>query len=251
MLIRRDALTAALAATGTDVSHYCLNSVQCEPGAVPRVVATDGHVLLVVTDAHGYPDRDFPIIPGAPFHGDPLMPVVVPSEILRALIATMPKNTAFPLLKAVQISRNGSEADTSFTVAATDLQAPRVATINTQDQPSFPTYAHILPAADRPSVSVSLSVEVLERVIKAAKAIAGSTKRARAQTIRFSLPTGKRDRTTMKVPGTPAVDATATTLAIAAVEPSETLGDVIAAVQIEITGADGITIAGVAMPCHT
>jgi hypothetical protein len=248
MIIRREALTAALAATTDDDTRYYLSGVQVVPGATPRAVATNGHVLLVVDDEHPHKDEDYPIIVGAPWHGDPPAPLVIPSDIVRAMIATTPKKTTIPILRAIQVSRNGSEQ--SVTVAATDLQAPRVATLDTTaDDRKFPSYHRVLPAADRPSVSVCLAVDVLETLIKAAKAISQTGKNVHTPTIRFSLPTGKQHRDVVTIPGTPAVDATETTPAIAAVEPREAVGDVTGCVGIMITNpGDGFSIIGAAMP---
>jgi hypothetical protein len=208
MIIRREALTAALAATTADDTRYFLHAMRLEPAA-HRVTATNGHVLIVATDRAPLPDADFPIVPGAEFHADP-DPVCLSADVAKSLIAAMPKKARFPILGCVQVSKNGSP--NTYTVAATDLQAPRVATVDTTDAGQFPNTDRIWPAIDRPEVQVCFAVDVLETIIKAAKAVSGKKKAL----ITFGVPTE-----------TP---------------------HVVQAVKLTIAG-ESIDVSGLAMPC--
>jgi hypothetical protein len=183
MIIRRETLNAVLPATTSEDTRYHLNHVQFEP-ATNRVIATDGHVLLIATDRSPMADEDFPAVPGAEFHGNP-EPLAVSADILRAMLGTMPKKTPLPILQTCQLSRNGS--DTTATLAATDLTAPRVATIEREDG-RFPQYDRVIPSADRESVNVSLAVDVIEALIKSAKAICGTGKHTKKAIITFNVP---------------------------------------------------------------
>jgi hypothetical protein len=212
MIIRRETLAAALAATTADNSRYFLHAVQAEP-ALHRVVATDGFILLIATDRSPMQDEDFPQVPGAPFHGNPEGRIVLDAEICRGMIATMPKKTPIPILKTAQLSVNGSES--TVTLAATDLQAPRVATIDTTAAGQFPAYERVMPKADREGVKLCMGLPVLESLIKAAKAVG-------VQTITFDVPTGPKDTTDGAV--------------------SSPLG-------VTMNGAD-VTVTGCAMPCR-
>lgn len=206
MIIRRETLQAALAATTADNTRYFLNAVQAEP-ATHRVVATNGHILLIATDNHPMDDADFPVIAGAEFHGSPEGRIVLDADICKGMIATMPKKTPIPILKAAQLSVNGSPS--TVTLAATDLQAPRVATINTADTRQFPAYERVMPTGD--SLPMCLAIDVLEQLIKAAKAVG-------SKHITFDVPT-KYDKGVMTAVGVTML-------------------------------ADDVTVTGCAMPCR-
>ncbi len=178
MIIRRETLNAVLPATASDDSRYFLQGAQFEP-ASNRVIATNGHILLMAPDREPFPDDDFPAVPGAAFHGDPA-PIVVPADVIKTMIATMPKRSTLPILHACQLSQNGSE--NTATITASDLTAPRTATINREDR-QFPAYDHVIPKLDRPSINVCLAVDVLEALCKSAKAVCGKGK----PTITFNL----------------------------------------------------------------
>lgn len=206
MIIRRETLQAALAATTPDDTRYYLNCVQADP-AQNRVVATNGHILIIATDRWPMADADFPAVAGAEFHGSPEGPVCLDADVCRSMIATMPKKHSIDILKAAQLSVNGSP--TTLTFAATDLKAPRVATIDTKDAGQFPAIDRIMPKADRPELALCLAVDVLESLLKATKAIG-------ARTITFGIPTEKTE--------------------------------VLTSVGVTMKGAD-VTVTGLAMPC--
>lgn len=234
MIIRRESLNAVLPATASDDSRYFLQSIQCEP-ELNRVVSTNGHVLLIATDRDPMKDEDFPTIAGAEFHGNPAKPVLVPADVARSMIATMPKRSSIPILGCAQLSMNGTE--TTATIAATDLLAPRVATIR-DDNGKFPSYDRVIPKADRAEVQVTLSIEVLETLIKACKAVSGTGKNAKATpAITFSVPIGRSDIAIEYDPKT------------GDKMPHGKPGAVSAAVGISIKGID-VNVTGVAMPCR-
>jgi hypothetical protein len=218
MIIRKESIAAVLQATTADDGRYFLRAVQFEP-ANHRVVATNGHVMLLAQDNAPHADADFPIIPGAAFHGDPTAPVLIETETLKGMLAVMPKRATLPILHTVQLSQNGSP--TTATLAATDLQAPRVATIESSGQ-TFPAYGKIMDrcesiASANGSVSITLAVDVLETLIKAAKA-AYTTKRKAM--IRFDIPANDKKEKAVNE-----------------------------AIYVTIKG-DDITVTGAAMPCR-
>ncbi len=217
MIIRKETFAAALAATTTDDTRYYLRAVQVEP-ATNRVVSTNGHVLLIATDTNPIADTDFPLVPGAEYHGEPAT-MCVDGDIVRSMIAAMPKKSRLPVLSCAQFSRNGSES--TATLAVTDLQAPRIATIDSQaDSQRFPAYDKVMePLANRAGVKVTLAVDVLETLIKAAKAAAGKSKAL----ITFDVPTGS--------------------------DHLDKSNNVTHAIGVTMTGAD-ITVTGCAMPCR-
>jgi DNA polymerase III sliding clamp (beta) subunit (PCNA family) len=221
MIIRREALQAALAATTDTDKRYDLHAVQVDPSK-HAVIATDGHVLLIATDKSPQDDADFPLVPGAEFHGTPVAPVIVPADTVRAMIGTMPKRSTIPILGCCQLSTSGSES--TATLTATDLSAPRIATLNREDAGQFPSYERVMPATDRPSIRLVLAVDVLEAIIKAAKAVSATGARAKSPMIHFDVPTGAKDR------------------------QKDGAQEVISPVTITVNGVD-VNVTGCAMPC--
>lgn len=214
MIIRREALASALAATTPDDSRYFLNAVQIRQNG--DVIATDGHIALIVHDTAPMAAADFPIVPGADFHGEPSKAVIVPFETCKRLIAATQKGKrALPILTGVQVGRNGAEGVT--VLAATDLSVPAVAILQPDPHAlTFPDIDRVVPAVDPARIRVSLSVSVLESLIKAAKAIGEGN---RTQTITLQLPAADK------------------TNAIAG------------AMRVEMKGAD-LTVTGAVMPCR-
>lgn len=229
MIIRREALSAVLPAVTSDDTRYGLSRVRIEPSG--RVVATNGHVLLMADQTHAFPDEDFPFVPGAPFHGTPETAIHVDANTIKALIAATAKKATIPILQAIQVSRNGS--DKTVTLSATDLSAPRVATVRTDEEIRYPEYARVIPAdsPERPTVKVSLSVEVLETLIKAAKAVQTDK---RTKIVELEIPIGRKDRS-----------------APCQATGSNRPGEVISAVKVRIPGkGSDVDVHGVAMPCR-
>ena len=233
MIIKRAALQAALQATTPDDTRYFMTGVQAEP-AKHRLAAIDGHILLIVTDRFPEQDADFPTTNGAIFKGDPATPIVIPLDAIKAMIGTMPKKPTIPILGCAQLSAGETEA--TATITATDLTAPRTATITRDEQGKFPNYEGLMPKADREVVRVCLAAEVLERLCKAAKLIGNGRSNP---TITFDVPIGKGDR-----------EKGERTLDPATGQPREGApGAVVAPVGITITG-DTLEITGLAMPCR-
>lgn len=180
MIIKRETLQAVLPAATSDDTRYTLAVVQVQPDG--RAVATDGHILLIAQDKYPQKDEDFPAITGAPYTSDPAEPVLIPLSMAQRLIGAMPKKSPIPILKAAQLSTNG---DGGCVISATDLEVPCVVHVP-KPEGSFPQWQRVLPRADRPALSVSLSIEVLEHLIKAAKAVQDKGKLG---TITLQIPT--------------------------------------------------------------
>lgn len=224
MMIRREALNAALAATTADDTRYYLHAVQVVPDQ-HAVVATNGHILLIAKDTAPQLNEDYPLVPGAPFNSSPTVPVLIAADTVRSIIAAMPKKSLLPILGCAQLSTNGTPQ--TFTLSATNLSAPCVATIDTSANgaggtSNFPNYERVMPKADRQSINVCMAVDVLEDLIKAAKAIKASAKNGGAPKITFNVPTGKADTQD---------------------------GAVISALGISMIG-ETVTVTGAAMPCR-
>ena len=219
MIIRREALQAAMAAATSDDTRYFLQAVQVDP-AKHTVVATDGHVLLVCTDTNPEKDAEFPAMPEAPFHGNPTKPVLIPVDVVNSLLKTMPKKPTIPILGMCQLSQNGTGE--SATVAATDLQVRNVARLQDEGR-KFPAWERAMPPADRESVTVAIGVTVLEAIIKAAKAI-HRAKGSTGPVIQLNIPLARNE--------------------VGELEPV-----VVSALGVLLKGED-VTVTGAAMPCR-
>jgi hypothetical protein len=224
MIIRRELLAAALSAVSPSDTRYALGSIQIEPSG--RVSATDGHVLITAKQYAPSPDADFPNVTGAPYHGDPSDPVLLPSDLAARLIKATPKKSTIPILQCVQVARNGS--DHTATITATDLQIPTIANVQTTKHPegrAFPAIDQVLKqSSDATFITVALAVDVLETMIKAAKAISGGKA---TPSIQFQIPTHNASLTEGK---------------------SVAGKTVCGSIPFTVHGVDEIQVSGVAMP---
>lgn len=170
MLIHRDTLKAALLAVDTAPSRYFLHAVQVQPDG--RVVATNGHVLLIAKATHQFADADFPHAQQLTFDHSPTTPVCIPTVICEKLIAGTPKKLTIPVLGYVQVGVTAAPAETF--AAATDLETSVVKVLDTGDTaPRFPTFDKVLVSEDRPHLTLQLSADYLVLLAKAAKLVYG------------------------------------------------------------------------------
>lgn len=170
MIIRRDTLKAVLPATGSEtIRGYALTHVQIEPSG--RVVATNGHILLIATDKRPMADGDFPTAGDVPaFHASPTTPILLERTAADKLIKATGTRTVIPILTAIQVSTNGD----GTTCCATDLASAmtiRIPPADVQSRGAFPSYERVLPPADQPTLRVAFGADLLLALCKAAKAV--------------------------------------------------------------------------------
>lgn len=128
--------------------------------------ATDGHVLAHFegpTDSA----EDYPQIPGGPEPSNkPVRPVTVPRDTIERVIKAIPKRGSMPALEHAALDTETSDPVTFWT---TDLEsAQRHAAKPIED---FPVeVSQILADTEGRARTVTLSVKVLEKVLKLAKA---------------------------------------------------------------------------------
>lgn len=258
MIIRKEALTAVLAATSTDDATHRTDKIQVTPKG--EIAATTGHVLLVATERSRFPDSEFPDkredMPS--YHGDPTEAVTIHRDYVERLIKGMPKKGPIPILQAVQLGING---DGGAYVSSTDLQAPTVIRLPAQKDQlgGFPSWERIVPSATAPHVKVSLSVEVLQALIKAATAVAGRPGRTYTPKVTLYIPTEPQhqgvDRAAVLADGgrekrgqygTELLDNQGRTAA-----PKDyPNGEIVSAVRLEIAGGD-VDVYGAVALCTT
>lgn len=185
MIIRKKALQAVLVATlKEDRTHRC-DKIQVTPAG--QIVATDGHLLLMASETTRFPDEDFPAKDIPEYHGDPTEPITIDRPLVERLIKGTGKAKPIPILAAVQLGTNG---EGSY-VAATDLQSPTVIRLKPQsEQPgSFPTWERVVPAADKPSIQITIGSDLLVALAKAATAVALSARASTGGKVTFFIPT--------------------------------------------------------------
>lgn len=257
MLIKRQVLSAVLPATTIEDTRYYLTGIQILPDG--RCVATDGHILLVAKDEHQQDDKEFPSKGMPEFLRSPTEPVVVGREIVAKLIAAMPKRGCIPILEYAQLGTSEGGA----VICATDLTAACVVELPADEQQQFLDYARVLPKKDRPELTVHLAVEILEKIIKAAKAIQGSSRSSTGGVVAFRVPTEAQYQGRIPLDHEFTFNESAMCIDDDTICDHEGCGKskgthrgepdgvVMAAVGIDITSSEGIEITGCAMPCRT
>lgn len=255
MIIRKEALTAVLAAASTDDATHRTDKIQVTPKG--EIAATTGHVLFVATERSRFPDADFPDkredMPS--YHGDPAEPVTIDRELVDRLIKGMAKKTTIPILQAMQLGTNG---DGGVYVSSTDLLVPTIIRLKPQSEQAggFPSWERIVPSATAPHVKVSLSVEVLQALIKAATAI---TRKSATPKITLYIPTEPQHQGVDKAAvladggtekrgkfGTELLDNQGRTAA-----PKDyPNGEIVSALRLEIPGGD-VQVYGAVAVCTT
>lgn len=192
MIIRKEALQAVMPATDASDSRYFVTAVEITP-ATHQVAATNGFILLIATDHAPQDDKDFPQVPGGVEHqADPEKSILVPLAVCTSILGVMPKRTRMPILNCAQLSQGSAEEKIAGVISATNLAVSSVQRIREDaDQQRFPKFQQIIDKnADRPEVHVTLSLLVLEALIKSAKAVQHDKGRA-LQAITFSVPTAE------------------------------------------------------------
>lgn len=213
MIIKREAIAAALNAVTTNLTQYFLSAVQITPDH--RVVASNGHILIIVRDTMPYADEDFPTdIAMTPITASVLLDAVSAERLLKGT----PKRSKIPILGAVKVGRDGI-ASSVFATTTTDLDVPTVIRVPDNDH-QFPNWERVIPTP-KAVVSVSFSTGYLRALCKAADAIQGKGTVGNSQTLTFAIPTDKAD-----------VQA----------------GEVVSGVGVTAAGRDGLELRGVIMP---
>lgn len=222
MIIRRETLKTALLCRATDhISGRTatLGGVHLRPDGT--VEATDGHILVRVTERYPFKDEDFPTVPGVASElAAPERGILLPTEIAQKLIAAMPKRTPIPILHAARVGT----VDGQPYALATDLETPLVVSLErAQERGAFPGTDRILSGAAAGEgegvLHLALSAEILRILAEIGKSV-GS--KGTACTIQLHIPTRGQDYQD---------------------------GQLMSGIRFTATGGD-LTVEGVAMPCR-
>lgn len=226
MIIRRDALKAALVCCTSHDTRYYLHAVQIQPAGY--VEATDGGILVRVSDRAPQPDEEYPQVPGvANLVGTLTAPLLISHDVAMKLIGATAKKSTIPILTSIRV---GTDGDSRYAIA-TDLEVPLVVCLDSANQDQkFPTTDRVLiKKGDRKVVKLILAAEMLQKLAKVATEI-GRTR--------------STNSVTLEIPIEPAYQGTIT-------EEGETRGDGIinSGVRFTASGLD-CTVEGVVMPCR-
>jgi hypothetical protein len=191
MIIRREALKAALHCATADDSRYFLHGVHILPDGT--VEATDGSILVRVHDRYAYAVEDFPAVPGvgSPFTPPPANGTIIPADIAKKLIAATAKKSTIPILTAVKVGT----VDGHTYAVATDLEAPLVVCLDrVNEEMRFPETDRVLikDKARTGVIKLTLSAEMLATLAALGREI-GWAKSTNAVTL--EIPTEAKDRT--------------------------------------------------------
>ena len=161
MLISRTALTIAKGVAAHD-SPACA-VVHVEPDG--RVVATDGHILIVAVDQFRPPMEDFPSN-DMPALTEITQAVDIPLQVVDRLIKAIPKKSTLPVLGFANVGVNG-DGKQAYAVA-TDLEFPTIAKLDHDHR--FPAWERVMVRdGDRQEiVKLTLSADMLASVAKIA-----------------------------------------------------------------------------------
>ena len=172
MLISRQALTItniiATSAVKGHASPSCHN-VNARPDGT--IEATDGHILVRVKRNTQEDPAEFPTVQGMPIPQPTTEPALIPVDVVKRLIGAMPKRATLPILQTAYLAKSGGNVQ----IAATDLQAPTVAVLDTDG--TFPQTDRVMDsvsAQKSPTINVTLRADVLMMLAKIAKQAKGN-----------------------------------------------------------------------------
>ena len=184
MLVHRTALTVCGAVAEPDVNRPALGCVHVR--ADGTVEATNGAILLQVKNA-SWPAEEYPKIDGLEV-GAP-GPALLTVESVNQAIKFVPKKTVIPILQCVAVvPKNGH-----VTLAVHDMENVQRIELN-RVEGDFPNTDRVVDATPKPAVSLTLSVDVLDLLVKALKL-------AKARTVVLGVSKGPKIPLTVKAEG--------------------------------------------------
>lgn len=163
MLIHRNILSVAAAATADDVVRYGINCVQVRPNGV--VVGTNGHIAVQVFERHRSPDDEFPNVAGVPELIDASAPVYIDAAAVKRLVGGTKKKGSIPVLECVRV---GTSPDGEPKAVSTDLDASVVLRLS---DIKFPDVDMVIPGANDDAVTLTLGLPMLKTLVNVLSAM--------------------------------------------------------------------------------
>jgi DNA polymerase III sliding clamp (beta) subunit (PCNA family) len=164
MLLNKKSLDCISIFASTDPSRSMMLGVHVETNG--NLVATDGHILGIVTPGDGLDEKDFPNIGQSSGDIPPLKPCTLAVDGLKALAKAIPTKSRMPIIKHALLDHTATNANRKAVFHVTDLDNPKVINIAKLDG-TFPNYVAAMPN-DPPVYRIVFDAELLKRLVTAA-----------------------------------------------------------------------------------
>lgn len=178
-------LKAVAAVASTDLTRYMLNGVHIDtsdPGGVVRLVATNGHALLVVDHRPVDDEKGLPGIPGFdPGQNGPTSATVPTEAYLQAFKSRPKAGKSQTFLNVVR----GTITEALTTFASTNLDIHSVMPVKNIEK-AYPDYKQVIPT-EAPELEVVFDARLLAKALNAvADIITDSPKGYAPCTLKFT-----------------------------------------------------------------
>jgi len=164
MLLNKKSLDCISTFASNDSARYILNGVHIE--ASGNLIATDGHILGILTPGDSLEEKDFPAIGRSAGDVPALVPCTLAIDGIKALSKAIPTKSLLPIVKHALLDHAASNVNGKAVFHVTDLDNPQVVNVAKVDG-KFPNYVAVIPTAD-PVYRIVFDAELLKRLAAAA-----------------------------------------------------------------------------------
>ena len=164
MLLNKKSLDCISAFASSDPTRYMLQGVHIE--ASGNMIATDGHILGILTPGDSLEEKDFPSIGQSAGDVPALVPCTLAIDGIKALSRAIPTKSRMPIVKHALLDHTATNANGKAVFHVTDLENPQVVNVAKLDG-TFPNYVAVMPK-DPTVYRIVFDAELLKRVATAA-----------------------------------------------------------------------------------
>lgn len=181
MLINKKSLDCMCLFASSDPTRPMLQGVHLE--ASGSLVATDGHILGILTPGDSLQDKDFPAIGQSTGEIPALTPCTLAIDGVKALAKAIPTKSCMPIVKHALLDHTATNANGKAVFHVTDLDNPQVVHVAKLDG-TFPNYVAVIPK-NPPVYRIVFEAELLKRLAHAALTL-GKDQKETAIELEFS-----------------------------------------------------------------
>ena len=181
MLLNKNSLDCISTFASSDPTRCMLQGVHVE--ASGNLIATDGHILGILTPSDSPEDKDFPAIGQSPGEVPALVPCTLAIDGVKALAKAIPAKARLPILKHALLDHTATNANGKAVFHVTDLDNHQVINVAKLDG-TFPNYVAVMPK-EPPVYRIVFNAELLKRLAMAALTL-GKDQRETAIELEFS-----------------------------------------------------------------
>lgn len=181
MLLNKKSLDCISTFASADPTRRMLQGVHLE--ASGNLIATDGHVLGILTPGDSLSDEDFPAIGQSSGEVPALLPCTLALDGVKALAKAIPTKACLPIVKHALLDHTATNAKGKAVFHVTDLENPQVIQVAKLDG-TFPNYLAVIPK-DPPVYRIIFNAELLKRLAQAALTL-GKDQKETAIELEFS-----------------------------------------------------------------